>query len=191
MKITTIQESDEILLSGIARADPVEVKKLYTDYWPSISGYIRNNSGTEEEARDIFQDAVMVVYKKLKNEDLHLEVPFGAWLLAVCKNMWLSRLRYKKGKRMQEVSEMLPDPGPGIPQQMENLQVEKVFYRHFENLGGNCREILRQFFNKVPMRDIALAFDSSESYIKKRKHHCKEQLLNAVRQDPLYKEWMK
>ena len=188
MSIKAIDQSDQALIQGIIQADPRQVERLYAEFLPGIVRYVTENSGSEAEARDIFQEAVIVIYKKVLSKTLELEVPLKAYLFAICRNLWLSQLRYKKSKRTTEAGEQLFDLDADTVNKMEKTQMEQLFHKHFKNLESKCRDILKSFFSKEPMKAIAERYKTSESYIKKRKHHCKSQLIKAIQSDPLYNE---
>ncbi len=182
------EHDDNLLLKGILEADPVQLKKLYSAYLPGIIGFIKNNNGTEEEARDVFQDAVMVIYKKVQAGDLKLNVSLQSFLFAICRNMWLSQLRSKKRIVAYSPGDNTDDIDMDTLQKMEIAQRERLFYKHFNSLGEKCKEILRLFFSKTPLKEIAVQFKTSESYIKKRKFKCKEQLVESIKKDDQFKE---
>ncbi len=187
MKIETQNTGDQELLEGILNAERLQIERLYGDCLPGIIRYIKMNNGTEDDAKDIFQDAVMVIYKKLKSSDLVLSVSLQSYLIAICRNLWLTTLRDNRFMKIVEAKEDSIDDDEDIITAMETVQKEKIFNRHFEKLGDQCRKILRLFFEKVSMKEIAGNFNTSESYIKKRKFMCKEQLTKAIKNDPAYK----
>ena len=85
MKLPT----DNALIKGIKMHESPILQYVYDTYYPIIEGYIIHNQGSREQARDIFQDAMMVVYKKIRADQLELTCKFGTYLYAICKNMWI------------------------------------------------------------------------------------------------------
>jgi DNA-directed RNA polymerase specialized sigma24 family protein len=67
------------------------LKGLY-DMFPAVNQYIKTNSGFADDARDVFQDTLVVLYKKVHSGDLTLTVPLKVYLLAIAKNCWLQKL---------------------------------------------------------------------------------------------------
>ena len=74
---------------------PKAIKGLY-GLLPSVTKYIKANNGTVEDAKDIFQDALVVLYKKIHTGGFVLTVPLKTYLQAVVKNCWLQELRQRK-----------------------------------------------------------------------------------------------
>ena len=188
-RIVTTHPEDALLLEGIRKADKVRVKQLYDQYLPGIIRYIRNHNGTEDDARDIFQEAVIVVFRKITEGNFTLTSSLQTFLLAVCRNLWRKYLRdNQKYARESENQAVEKIEETSVEAQMEASTRDGVFFRHFDHLTENCRQILMWFFDKVPMKEIARRMDSSESYVKKRKFICKQKLVEAVKNDPMYKE---
>lgn len=74
--------------------------KIYQQHFPSIKRYILNNSGTEADAEDIFQDAMVVILEKYMLDDFKLTATLKTYIYAVSKNLWLKKLRTKKGNEI-------------------------------------------------------------------------------------------
>ena len=69
--------SDEEILRGLRRERQDALKQIYKIVYPSVLAYIKNNSGSEDEAQDIFQEAMIVFYQKAMNEEFKL---FEKWI---------------------------------------------------------------------------------------------------------------
>ena len=189
VSITATTPAERALLEGLARSEPASVRAIYDLVLPSVMYDVRQNSGTEADARDIFQDAMMALYRRLTEDELVLTVTLKTYLRAIGRNLWLKRLR-RAGredgvlpKGTQEV-----DLDPRMDERLERAEREALLWRHFDALGEGCREVLRRFFAGESMRHIAAQLDTSEGYVKKRKHVCKERLVAAVRADARYAE---
>ncbi len=143
------------------------LKGLY-NILPDVKKYIKANSGTTDDAQDIFQDALVVLYKKVHSENFELMTSLKTYLLAVVKNCWLQELRQRKKLPATETAadiaaiEMDEEPGFVFATAAFNL------------LGEKCRQILILFyFKKQSFKEIAaaLAF-SDEKTAKNQKYRC-------------------
>jgi RNA polymerase sigma factor (sigma-70 family) len=171
----------EILRTG----DIAGIKALYAKFQPGIVKWVVNNRGDEEEAKDVFQEAVLVVYKKLNNEGLELHTAtFSTYLFAISKKIWLKKLE-KQGKSMVTFDappELIDDSDWDAVLQEEERY--RLFRKKFNSLTDNCRQLLSLFFAKTPMKEIiAIMGFGSVEYAKKRKFQCKEHLVALVRSD--------
>ncbi|MBR9920356.1 MAG: sigma-70 family RNA polymerase sigma factor [Bacteroidetes bacterium] len=182
-------EEDQILLEKVKASDDQALKAVYDQVLPSVIYWVSENQGSEADARDLFQEAMIALYRKLQAGPFELSCRLKSYLRIICRNLWLTRLR--DGKKYQasplsdvEEYELQADMEAQIGQSEE----EQLFFRHFDKLGENCRQILQWFFDKVAMSEIARRLESSESYVKKRKFICKERLVKSIQNDPLFNE---
>jgi RNA polymerase sigma factor (sigma-70 family) len=145
----------------------VALKGMY-NIFPLAKKYIRANSGSTDDAEDIFQDALVVLCKKVQSDHFILSVPLKTYLLAIVKNCWLQELRKRKklpaGETTDDIADIVKDEEPGF-----------IFAKAaFELLGEKCRQLLILFyFKKESYKNIAaaLAF-SDEKTAKNQKYRC-------------------
>ncbi|MBI1223831.1 MAG: sigma-70 family RNA polymerase sigma factor [Bacteroidetes bacterium] len=187
--INATNDFDQHLLKGILAADNQSIRRVYDLALPSVITWVVKNSGTEADARDIYQDALMALFRKLESSDFTLTCTLKSFLRIMCRNLWLTKLRDAKKYQaapLENVEEVSLEKD--MVAQLEQSERSRLFFKHFDGLGENCRKILSLFFDKIPLADIAKQMDTSENYIKKRKFQCKEQLINAVQSDPIFLE---
>ncbi|QZT38601.1 sigma-70 family RNA polymerase sigma factor [Halosquirtibacter xylanolyticus] len=178
--------NDEIIY-GIKTQNHAVLHSLYRSYFKVISYYIQNNSGTEEDASDVFQESLIVIYRKIQDGDFELTCSFDTYLYAVCRNLWLKEL--KKRDRFSEelvgdsqfASFELEDDMEEVIQKNERY---RLYQKHFDLMGEDCKKLMSLFLKKVPLKEIARLMNySSEQYAKKRKFRCKEYLVKSIQND--------
>ena len=76
--------SDEQILKGILRHDNLILQYIYKEYYYKVSYFIKKNQGSEDDANDVFQEAIIVIYRKLKENDLIFAKEFFSWLFIFC-----------------------------------------------------------------------------------------------------------
>lgn len=143
------------------------LKGLY-QMLPAVKKYIKANSGTTEDAADIFQDALVILYKKVHEGDFKLTVPLKSYLFAIVKNCWLYELRQRK---KLPASEILSDFVAEEKGEEPGFALAKAA---FGLLGEKCRQLLILFyFKKEGYKKIAdeLSF-SDEKVAKNQKYRC-------------------
>ena len=180
---------DQSLLEGLKNSKKESIKAIYDLALPAVIQWVKENNGTEEDARDIFQDAIVALFSKVKSKDFKLTCTLKSFLRIMCRNLWLSRIRNKNKfftKDLDEVEEV--EMGEDLLEKIDKSEKEALYFKHFRELGESCREILEAYFNKIPVKEIAEKLKTSESYIKKRKFNCKEKLIKSIQDDPLYLE---
>lgn len=187
--IKALSQTDERLLEGVLSADNQRINAIYDLVLPSIISWVKDNNGTESDARDIFQEALIALFRKLEKGDFELTCTLKSFLRIMCRNLWLVRLRNNKKMDASPIEEKEHvDLGEDLISRLEQSEKEQLFFKHFDSLGEKCQQILQWFFEKVPLKEIAQKLDTSESYIKKRKFICKEKLVKAVQADPVFEE---
>lgn len=185
-----INYSNEELLNGILRNDNVILQHIYKNFYYKVNLYIKKNSGNDDDANDVFQEAIIVVYRKLKANDLIISCAFETYLYSVCKFLWLKQLtRLKSEKEMMVDSTMFESEfDHDFSELVEKNERFKLYQKHFQLLGSDCQKLLQLFFDKVPLRQIAQIMGfSGEKYVKKRKFKCKEYLVTSIKQDVTFK----
>ena len=187
--IKSLHAKDRILLEGIAKGDPQCIAQIYDAVLPAVIHWVGQNQGSESDARDVFQEGILALYRRVRQGEFELTCTLKSYLLVVCRNLWLNQLRRRRPTTLinDDIDREVAFDA-GIHQAMEATERGRLFVRHFGQLGADCREILRAFFAKTPLRQIAEQRGTSEGYIKKKKFQCKERLLRAVQADPLFKE---
>lgn len=85
-----------MLLEQMRNEDNTSFQRLYAAHFPNLAAYIRRNSGTYEDAEDVFQEAIVVVLNNVRNPDFELTSSLKTYLFAISRNIWLKRLRENK-----------------------------------------------------------------------------------------------
>ena len=186
-----IEYTNEDLLHGILKNDTIILQFIYKNFYSNINFFIKKNNGDDDDANDIFQESIIIIYRKLKANDLVLDCTFDTYLYSVCRFLWLKQLEKRKIEKenIKDNHEFNDDIYDDSLEKIADLNERyRLYQKHFANLGKDCQKILQLYFDKVPLRNIAQIMGfKSEKYAKKRKHQCKEYLIQSVKQDLEYK----
>ncbi|MCU0429263.1 MAG: sigma-70 family RNA polymerase sigma factor [Cytophagaceae bacterium] len=172
------QDTDWIL--AIRQDDPEALESLYKAYFPMILRFITQNSGLESDARDIFQEAVILFYEKVKSDSLVLTCSIKTYLYAVCKKAWLKHL-YKSHRYMLAVNETEFDEqvepeefwfSDEWGQSLEKLQESLL------SLGEPCRGLLVDFYvGQLNMQELSVKYHyTNADNAKNQKYKCLQRL---------------
>ncbi|MBK9017950.1 MAG: sigma-70 family RNA polymerase sigma factor [Saprospiraceae bacterium] len=176
-------------VAAILQGDPILLRQMYQKNFPAISNLIQQNGGTSDDAKDVFQDAVMVIYEKAKHPDFQLTSQFSTYIYGICRNLWGSRLQKKS---FSEVT--IPDDAKYKADDLPDLdyaalEQRNLYDKAFARLGKDCQKLLLLFFQKLPMEEIAKTMGfASVGYARRRKFMCKEHLTELVKSCPEYQE---
>jgi RNA polymerase sigma factor (sigma-70 family) len=185
-----VEQLDQEILSGIRRGDGQVLGKLYKQHYPRIAQMVRTNSGTEDDARDLFQDAVMVLYGKAKDPDFRLTSSLFTFLFSVSRNLWLKNLRNVARQGVTVVMEMESIDETDADTEAEWLHEAKLqlYRRKLSELGDGCQELLKLSAAGKKIGEIVAQLGmSSELFARQKKFKCKEQLTRLIQGDPSYK----
>ena len=178
------------LLNGILRNDTIILQFIYKNFYSKINFFIKKNSGDDDDANDIFQEAIIIIFRKLKANELVLDCTFETYLYSVCRFLWLKQLDKRKIEKEKikdnhDYHEDIYDDG--LEKVADLNERYKLYQKHFTNLGKDCQKVLQLYFDKVPLKNIAQIMGfKSEKYAKKRKFKCKEYLIKSIKQDLEY-----
>ncbi|MBW8333852.1 MAG: sigma-70 family RNA polymerase sigma factor [Prolixibacteraceae bacterium] len=179
------------LLNGILRNDTIVLQFIYKNFYSKINFFIKKNNGDDDDANDIFQEAIIIIYRKLKANELVLDCTFETYLYSICRFLWLKQLEKRKIEKenIKDNHEFNDELYDDSLEKVTDLNDRyRLYQKHFSNLGKDCQKILQLYFDKVPLKTIAQMMGfKSEKYAKKRKFSCKEYLIKSVKQDLEYK----
>ncbi len=176
-------------ITAIKTGDRAGLTQMYTAIFPAIRKLVRDYGGSEDDAKDVFQDATIVIYEKAQKPEFVLTSQFSTFFYGVCRNLWMSRQQKKSASEVTipEDAKYMADGSL----ELDLLQVErgKLFYHSLRQLGEDCQQLLQLFFQKMSMEEIALKMGfGSEGYARRRKSQCKDRLVELVKNAPEFQE---
>ena len=181
--------NEQKLLEGLAKNDRKAIETIYKQHFGMVQSLILNNSGYPDDARDIFQEAMIVLYQKARSGSFELNSQLKTYLYSVCRRLWLKRLN-----QMQRIS-------PEVDNLEETVPVEEELERHqqrnrdflnmeqaMNNLGEPCKSLLEAYYlGKKSMVEIAGDFVyTNADNAKNQKYKCLmrlKKLFNKTKKD--------
>jgi RNA polymerase sigma factor (sigma-70 family) len=167
--------SEEELLSGIRQKDGDAFRLLYKSYFPMILYFINSNNGSEPEAKDIYQDAIIVLYENLQKEGFQLNCKLKTYLYSICRRLWLKKLAEKNkfyGK-VDDFEEFLPLPEEDQDSYDRDKQIQ-IMNDSLYRLGDPCKTIIEDYFiNNFSMQQICdkMGYTNTDT-AKNQKYKC-------------------
>lgn len=174
-------------LKGIAENDFSVLEKIYEESLPEVIKYVKRNSGTLNDAKDVFQEGILVIYKKVKQNSLVLTTSFHVFLFSVCKKIWLKKLKRKSHKEVTLDEFMNISFEENFDEKFIISRKWTLFNKKFQSLAEECRKVLKMLFNGHSGKDIAKTMDYTEDYAKRKKYKCKRHLAQLIKSDAEYK----
>lgn len=170
-----LQTDEKALLTGLAANDKKAVETIYRENYNMIQSLIINNNGSADDAKDIFQEAMIVLYEKVRSGSFELNCQIKTFVYSVCRRLWLKRL---------QLQNRYSDPGDSIEQVVaveEDLEAHEQRNAEFElmekainNLGEPCKSLLEAYYlQKQTMQTIAARFGyTNADNAKNQKYKC-------------------
>ncbi len=170
---------DARILEQIRKGDEEALVKLYRMNERQVTAYVMRNSGTRDDAEDMLQEAVVVLWERVKNRTYEHSAALSTFVFATVKNMWLRRLARA---RREVVSGMNDDVTPCDDRSAFDTVVEDeqagLIVAALNKLGDPCRTLLLLYYwEELPMAEIAkrMGFANTNT-VKSKKYQCKKAL---------------
>ncbi len=168
-------EQEKQLLEGLALNDREVVEAIYRDNFPMIQAFILNNNGNNDEARDIFQEAMIVIYEKAVSGSFELNCLLKTYIYSVCRRLWLKRLQ-----QLQRYSTLIEnvEETVAVEEDLEHHEKHNADFMLMETamnkIGEPCKSLLDAYYiQKKNMQEIASEFGyTNADNAKTQKYKC-------------------
>ena len=168
-------EEEKLLLKGLAGSDKQAIETIYRENYGMIQAFILNNNGSHDDARDIFQEAMIVLFEKTRTETFELSSQLKTYIYSVCRRLWLKRLNQMQryNGHTDNMEETLP-----VDEDMELHKKRDTDFTLMENamskIGEPCKSLLDAYYiQKKHMQEIAADFGyTNADNAKTQKYKC-------------------
>ena len=168
-------EQEKLLLEGLARSDNQAIESIYRDNYSMVLSFVLNNSGNIEEARDLFQEVMIVLFEKAVSGSFELQCLLKTYIYSVARRIWLKRLQQlnRFGIRVEGIEESVP-----VEEELEAHEKLNTDFIMMENalskIGEPCNSLLNAFYlQKKNMQEIAANFGyTNADNAKTQKYKC-------------------
>jgi RNA polymerase sigma factor (sigma-70 family) len=182
---------DQHYIKALAENDTRKVAEIYQRFAGKVKAMILNNNGDEDEAADVFQEALTDIYRKAATGNFILTCPFEAFLIVICKNKWLTQLEKKQRRGVTFKDPEGYDVGADVFKEAATVKMhndrKRLLETQFQALGEGCRELLQLSWTGKAMDEVAALLKMTYAYARKKKSECMGKLTELVRQSPDFK----
>jgi RNA polymerase sigma factor (sigma-70 family) len=173
VQVATEEEQIRLLQSG----DDGILQVIYRQYYQTIVNLVMNNNGSLQEAKDIYQETLIIFYEKVKDENFELNCKLKTYLYSISRNLWLKQLQHKKRftNSISDSEEYLEIPWEEASKKEDQYQ---AMHTALESLGEPCRSILKDFYmHSQSMEEITEKFGyTNADNAKNQKYKCLKRL---------------
>ncbi len=170
-----ISDPEQLLLQGLAANDKKAVETIYRENYSTIQSFIVKNNGYPDDARDIFQEAMIVLYEKVTSGSFELTCQIKTYLYSVCRRLWLKRLQQMQ--RYNPSAESV-DEVVSVEEELDVHEKRNADLILMENalnkIGEPCKSLLEAYYlQKKSMPEIAEFFGyTNADNAKTQKYKC-------------------
>lgn len=170
---------DELIVAEIRKKNDVALRELYKTHYPMVVHLVCSNSGTEQEAKDIYQEAIIAFYERVQQPAFTLTCKIKTYLYAVSRRLWLKKLAEKKrfNGSIDEAETFL-----GIDEELKEIAEKENRFKRMSaalaSLGEPCRGLIEDFYiHDLSMEEISVKFDyTNADNAKNQKYKCLQRL---------------
>ncbi|HLT42812.1 MAG TPA: sigma-70 family RNA polymerase sigma factor [Sphingobacteriaceae bacterium] len=176
----TLLQEDQDLIDGITNGSTESLRIVYKDHFPLVAQYIIKNSGSEEDAKDVFQEAIIVLYDKINKGDFILSSRLQTYIYSVSRFIWLKKLNSNNPLTVamhQELEETL-----AVEDDLQESNTKEMQFHLMEEslnlLGEPCQTIIKDFYiHDLSMQEICEKFGyTNANNAKTQKYKCLQRL---------------
>jgi len=168
-------EEEKILLTGLAQNDKNSIESIYRENYSAIQSFVLNNNGSVDDARDIFQEAMIVLYEKSKLDSFSLNCQIKTYVYSICRRLWLKRLQQlgRFSTPVENLEEII-----SVEEEIEDHEKKNddfVLMEHaMAKIGEPCKSLLDAYYlQKKNMQEIASEFGyTNADNAKTQKYKC-------------------
>lgn len=178
--------SDQAWVAALKRKDRTAINLLYNEVFPMVKKLVTGYRGSEEDAWDVFQETMIVLYRKIQDPNFQLTSKLSTFLVGISRLIWM-----KKSQKDQATMLTHSDSEAYITNDTELIFAERelLFRKKLHMLGEQCRSILLLFFQKTKMEEIARQLNLASAEVARiTKYRCTQKLIKLIQSDRLYAE---
>lgn len=167
---------DELIIA-LRSGDEQALRQVYRGHYAMVVNMVTNNAGSIQEAKDVYQETIIVFYENIRREGFELNCQLKTYLYSVARRIWLKQLERKKkfNGRIEDSDEFLE---LGLEEEGRREEQFTAMHVALESLGEPCCSILKDFYlNKQSMEEITLKFGyTNTDNTKNQKYKCLKRL---------------
>jgi RNA polymerase sigma factor (sigma-70 family) len=160
---------------------------LYDNYFQTVKSHVTRNSGSEDDASDVFQETIITLYEKISTDSFTLTSELKGFFFGIARNIWSAKLRQLR--RTEEIRTDFPDEEHD---DYTDSLFQRIMTRAYNQLKPDCQKVLNLYYDGKSYEEIAEAMKmKNESYARRKKYLCKEALLEFIKKDSEYIEYQR
>ncbi|MFN0083042.1 MAG: RNA polymerase sigma factor [Ferruginibacter sp.] len=167
-------EQDLIIIEGIAAEDKASIEQLYTQHYTMVQSMVLANAGSKDDAADLFQETVIVLYEKVKTGNFELQCLLKTFLYSVARRLWLKKLQQQRFSYQVDGLEEVISVEDEIEHHLKIQNDFSIMESAMSKVGEPCKSLLQAYYlQKKHMNVIAQEFGyTNADNAKTQKYKC-------------------
>lgn len=174
-KTVKADTNEQALLKGLANNDSRAIETIYKDNFTMVQSFILHNNGSYDDARDVFQEAMIALYEKAQSESFVLTCQIKTYVYSICRRLWLKRLQQlgRYSNQVDNLDETVPVEEDLDLHEKRNAEFA-IMDRAMNSLGEPCKSLLEGYYlKKMGMQELAFEFGyTNADNAKNQKYKC-------------------
>ena len=189
--------SDEEVISSLktGQSRNEAIRFIYKNYLAPLSAFILNNSGSQQDAEDIFQEVVVNFISLVQQDKFRGESNIKTFLFSMNRFTWFNELKKRNRASVRETKyeKMRPQEEPAFSHSLADRESTAQVFSLVEELGEACKKILVMFYyENMAMKDILEHTGyENEQVVRNKKYKCLKQLDKMITEKPALKSILK
>jgi len=182
--------TDSEIIECLRNRQSYVVHYLSDRYLPMIRLMVTNLGGSGEDARDIFQEGLMIMLEKIDSREFTLTCKFKTFLYCICENLWKSVIIKRRRAANYLVRRVETESESDFTEIIDNKMYRDIFRNAFDTLDPAGKSILKLYWEEYSPKEIAEKLGYTYGYVRKKKCEAQAELIDKVKMHPDYKKIM-
>jgi RNA polymerase sigma factor (sigma-70 family) len=189
--------SDAELVSSLRSGKRVDeaIKTVYRDYFESLSWFIMNNSGSRQDAEDIFQEVVINFIELVQKDKFRGESSVNTFLFSMNRHTWLNELKRRGRAELREIKyeDARDKEEADVSNTIADREIKNQLMQLVGQLGETCKKILVMFYyENLSMKETLEGLEyENEQVVRNKKYKCLKQLEQMITKNPALQQTLK
>ncbi|MEO6036862.1 MAG: RNA polymerase sigma factor [Saprospiraceae bacterium] len=181
---------DSHYVQALLNNDHRGIAAIYARFAARIERFVCANSGTTDDARDVFQESLLAITRQARRPEFQLTCPFEAYLYLVSRGKWFNELKRRQRAAVTSLEvegfEEKEEAGALAEETLYEEERDRLFRHYFEKLAQRCRQLIQLSWSGISMEEVSQQLGLSYGFARKRKSECLSQLMTWIKAAPEY-----
>ena len=178
---------DKTLMKAIRERKDEAFVYLREQYYDAVHYFVKINSGSDVDAEDVYVEGVIVLMELLDDREYKIKNTLAGLFVSTCKNKWVSVLRKRRSESFFRGTRSWSVLLHYIDRDVKKDKQQDILWKGIAMLKKECQKIIKYFFDKKPMKEIAEIMGYTPATVRTKKYECNKHLKKVIQDHPEYR----